>query len=494
MYVLIPDCCSGSYAGEYKNGIREGLGVRTSIPYGEVINFFPEEAALAAEMALKAKRRTGNDGQQGNCADLVNGTNKLSGRRGSLLSQISGDLAEPGNWDNTEEEEPYSGRHASSSGGGACIRDLRMSTKFRCGFVLSSKRSELVQRRQNKLTGAQQPRRPRETGNRSVSRSRESRGRPVQMNVLSTMRLIRMRRNRFLLWINTNYLCHSTSTYHYSQTEEAIDPETVETFAGQWESDARHGYGVCERSDGVMYEGQWYKNKRHGYGQTKFRDGTCEQGRYHYGKLVFLSWSKGTKPHMLLYNYHIKMEVVSSVKRARILAEQARMRATEATENLDNVFTVVERAQRAAESAREYSLETRELVKEMYPDFEQPGIKYLDDMVRLMRVTKHGNQAFESALKAAQEVLAGVQTTGAPDNQDGVDASGSRRTSQNLEVKQGQGSPISRAGSYRLARRSRRRDRSRQQGELEQSFSPSQNRRQVILDSKTNSSFFFFAC
>ncbi|KAF5401477.1 hypothetical protein PHET_04838 [Paragonimus heterotremus] len=264
--------------------------------------------------------------------------------------------------------------------------------------------------------------------------------------------------------------------------EEAIDPETVETFAGQWESDARHGYGVCERSDGVMYEGQWYKNKRHGYGQTKFRDGTCEQGRYHYGKLVFLSWSKGTKPHMLLYNYHIKMEVISSVKRARILAEQARMRANEATENLDNVFTVVERAQRAAESAREYSLETRELVKEMYPDFEQPGIKYLDDMVRLMRVTKHGNQAFESALNAAQEVLAGVQTTGAHNDQDGVNADGSRRTSQNLEVRQNQGSPVSRAGSYRLARRSRRRDRSRQQGELEQSFSPSQNRRQLIRE------------
>ncbi|KAF7259474.1 hypothetical protein EG68_04911 [Paragonimus skrjabini miyazakii] len=276
--------------------------------------------------------------------------------------------------------------------------------------------------------------------------------------------------------------------------EEAIDPETVETFAGQWESDARHGYGVCERSDGVMYEGQWYKNKRHGYGQTKFRDGTCEQGRYHYGKLVFLSWSKGTKPHMLLYNYHIKMEVISSVKRARILAEQARMRANEATENLDNVFTVVERAQRAAESAREYSLETRELVKEMYPDFEQPGIKYLDDMVRLMRVTKHGNQAFESALNAAQEVLAGVQTTGAPNDQNGINASDSRRTSQNLEVKQSQGSPVSRAGSYRLARRSRRRERSRQQGELEQSFSPSQNRRQVILDAKTNKGFFFYAC
>lgn len=104
----------------------------------------------------------------------------------------------------------------------------------------------------------------------------------------------------------------------------------METFAGQWEHDTRQGYGVCERSDGVTYEGQWLRNQRHGYGQTKFQDGTCEQGRYHFGKLVFLSWPKGTKPHMLLYNYHIMREVATSVKRARMFALRARERAKEA--------------------------------------------------------------------------------------------------------------------------------------------------------------------
>lgn len=37
------------------------------------------------------------------------------------------------------------------------------------------------------------------------------------------------------------------------------------------------------------------------------------------------------------------------------------------------VLDYIERAKAAANSAREFSLEARELVREMYPDFEQPG-------------------------------------------------------------------------------------------------------------------------
>lgn len=113
---------------------------------------------------------------------------------------------------------------------------------------------------------------------------------------------------------------------------DAIDPETVETFAGQWEADSRHGYGVCERSDGVIYEGQWVKNQRHGYGQTHFPDGVCEQGKYQNGKLVFLSWPKGAKSYLLLYNYHIMREVANAVKRARNIADDAFVKANEARE------------------------------------------------------------------------------------------------------------------------------------------------------------------
>lgn len=163
----------GSYAGEYKNGVREGLGVRTSIPYGEVINFFPEEAAIAAEIALDIKKRTAlqnllnsthhthhnitnTDNSTHHIVNNNNNNNNTGTRRGSLLSQRSGDVAElddpelSGQDDN--EDEPYFGRRPNPSNiHNKDFKDLRMSCKFKCGFVLSSKRSELMLKRQQKL-------------------------------------------------------------------------------------------------------------------------------------------------------------------------------------------------------------------------------------------------------------------------------------------------------------------------------------------------------
>ncbi len=53
------------------------------------------------------------------------------------------------------------------------------------------------------------------------------------------------------------------------------------------------------------------------------------------------------------------------------------------------VLDYIEKAKAAAGCAREYSLEARELVREMYPDFEQPGTAiihvtlFFDDMLLL---------------------------------------------------------------------------------------------------------------
>ncbi len=53
------------------------------------------------------------------------------------------------------------------------------------------------------------------------------------------------------------------------------------------------------------------------------------------------------------------------------------------------VLDYIEKAKAAAGCAREYSLEARELVREMYPDFEQPGTAiihvtlFFDDMFLL---------------------------------------------------------------------------------------------------------------
>ena len=57
------------------------------------------------------------------------------------------------------------------------------------------------------------------------------------------------------------------------------DVSVVETYAGEWKSDKRSGYGVCERTDGVKFEGEWFNNKKNGYGITTFRDGSTQEGR-----------------------------------------------------------------------------------------------------------------------------------------------------------------------------------------------------------------------
>ncbi|CAH8862721.1 unnamed protein product [Trichobilharzia szidati] len=479
----------GSYAGEYKNGVREGLGVRQSIPYGEVINFFPEEAAIAAEMALDMKKKAAlqsllnsahhshgshhqhhNQQQQHHNYQNDNPNTNSGTRRGSLISQRSGDAAELEDFDlsgqDDNEEEPYSGRRPNPSAGHASkdFKDLRMSCKFKCGFVLSSQRSELMLRRQQKLnhsgSGSSLARNKKEAGRRAKSLTN------LFNRSLSKESIACVRRQGSV----TERSARAVSKFQQTPESvftldqvDAIDPETVETFSGQWEADSRHGYGVCERSDGVVYEGQWVRNQRHGYGQTHFPDGACEQGRYQNGKLVFLSWPKGTKPHLFLYNYHIMREVANAVKRARNIAEDAQIKAKEARENLSKVENAVQLSKKAAELARDYSLETRELVKEMYPDFEQPGIKYLEDMVRLMKVTKRGNQAFDTALQAAKDVIAGVEANLADQaeqqnqqqQQQQQQSEENMRSSMNLDVLNSPKSktPVSRAGSYRLKRR-----------------------------------------
>lgn len=68
--------------------------------------------------------------------------------------------------------------------------------------------------------------------------------------------------------------------------DEEIEPNTVETYAGEWMEDRREGCGVCERTDGFKYEGEWMNNRRHGYGRTTFPDGTVEEGKYRYNVLL----------------------------------------------------------------------------------------------------------------------------------------------------------------------------------------------------------------
>jgi len=68
--------------------------------------------------------------------------------------------------------------------------------------------------------------------------------------------------------------------------------DITETYYGEWNNNSRHGYGVCMRSDGLVYEGQWANDQRQGYGVTTFPQGQVFEG--HYKLNLFVGLKKQT--------------------------------------------------------------------------------------------------------------------------------------------------------------------------------------------------------
>ncbi|BHF81885.1 hypothetical protein SprV_0802502000 [Sparganum proliferum] len=475
----------GIYAGEYKNGIREGLGVRKSIPYGEVLSYYPEAQSAANSSKLDELKKRGK---------LPSKSPELR-HRVSCVSDRSGDVPcdtdvddDPNEIDPDESDpaavvkvdaEPYTAPSSRYNGGFRRDREHEirlLATRFKCGFVLTSRRSDLFIRRIRKL---QSPRRnPFGCRPARASSSRRARtqslsdlfqpdeGLPSQCSGFTGSCMKQLRSS-------TISVHSSPRSPHKKQIAsgdmlelDLVSDDTVEVYSGEWLSDTRHGFGVCERTDGLSYCGQWFKNQRHGLGQTRFQDGTFEQGRYHNGKLVFLALPIGSKPHLALYNYHMMREIHLVLERARTASEAAHKKAIEAREQVSStILDYVEKAKAAAATASEYSLEARELVREMYPDFEQPGVKYLEDIVRMMRVSRRGSPTFEAALQSAKDVIAGVirglTRTGDEESEEEElqpqeDLTLPPKFSFQINANQkNDKKPISRAGSLREQRRAR---------------------------------------
>lgn len=85
---------------------------------------------------------------------------------------------------------------------------------------------------------------------------------------------------------NADQLEMGSNASFLTQNGDISDPNTVETYYGEWKNDKRCGFGICERTDGLRYEGEWYNNKKYGYGVTTFPDGTREEGKYKNNLLV----------------------------------------------------------------------------------------------------------------------------------------------------------------------------------------------------------------
>nr|CDS20751.1 junctophilin [Echinococcus granulosus] len=468
----------GTYCGDYKNGIREGLGVRRSITYGEVLELYPEIKKASNSSKLEDLRKRGKLPSP----LKINLDRRMSFDQGSIDVPCEAVWSSENNSDGVDgvmdgeecDPEPYTAPRDTTSylecamGHRHQNATYRLMVAQRCGFMLSSKRSELFIKRLNKLKhprinpfGCTTPEAPERKRTQSLSMLFTYPEETMPTLPKSYVRQIKD------LYNSSNSLPKIIPAENDTLELDLIADDTVEVYSGEWFSDARHGYGVCERTDGLAYYGQWFKNQRHGFGHTRFPDGTFEQGKYHNGKLVYLALPAGNKPHMVLYNRHVMQEVQKMVHRAMLAGEQAQKKAIEAREQVSmKVLDYIEKAKAAASCAREYSLEARELVREMYPDFEQPGIKYLEDIVRMMRVTRQGSPTFEAALQSAKDVVAGIVrglTRGGGEedeeeeatNQPEEDLTLPPKFSSQLRELQEKKLLMSRAGSVRAQRRAR---------------------------------------
>ncbi|XP_009571162.1 PREDICTED: junctophilin-3-like, partial [Fulmarus glacialis] len=110
-----------------------------------------------------------------------------------------------------------------------------------------------------------------------------------------------------------------------SVIEDDIDATTTEIYVGEWKNDKRSGFGVSQRSDGLKYEGEWANNKRHGYGCMTFPDGTKEEGKYKQNVLV-----SGKRKNLMTSHSRAKAEAaVTAAQKAQEEARIARITAKE---------------------------------------------------------------------------------------------------------------------------------------------------------------------
>ena len=255
---------AGTYQGQWVGGMRQGYGVRQSVPYG-----------MAA--VIRSPLRTS-----------IN----------SLRSEhTNGAALHP------DASPAVAGSPAVSRGGVVLVAHSDSE-------ILKSKKKGLFRR---SLLSGLKLRKSESKSSLASQRSKQSsfRSEAGMSSVSSTASDI-----------------HSTISLgegeaELSAIEDDIDATTTETYMGEWKNDKRSGFGVSERSSGLRYEGEWLDNLRHGYGCTTLPDGRREEGKYRHNVLV-----KGTKRRVLpLKSSKVRQKVDHSVEGAQRAAAIARQKA-----------------------------------------------------------------------------------------------------------------------------------------------------------------------
>lgn len=257
---------SGTYQGQFTNGLRHGYGVRQSVPYG-----------MAS--VVRSPLRTSLSSLR---SEHSNGT----------LPQQDSPAAHP-------ESLPASptitrGGFALSLYADAEAGKVKKGGLFRRGSLLGK-----LKKSESKSSLASQKSRvsflKSESGISSAASDATS----------------------------TASLGEGAEGEEYPPFESDIDATTTETYMGEWKNDKRSGYGVSERSSGLKYEGEWLDNLRHGYGCTTLPDGKKEEGKYRHNVLV-----KGMKKRVIpLKSAKIRQKVDRSVEGAQRAAAIARQKS-----------------------------------------------------------------------------------------------------------------------------------------------------------------------
>ena len=245
----------GTYQGQWHQGMRHGLGIRQSVPYGlaTIIANSNGKNFRSSTMSL----RSGESGLTNNTMNQHNVDVGFDGQpvgaRGGFVLSTQPDIP--------QDHRTSRNRHKSTKKSKSFIRSSSLS-KFKNKFTSTLSLAS------HKSTKSEFTKSARSFNQRDYS---ESRGGTSWASESQWGDGMSEGESQMVGFDQNNPIY-----------DEEIEPNTVETYAGEWHEDRREGLGVCERSDGFKYEGEWIHNRRHGYGRTTFPDGTIEEGKYRY--------------------------------------------------------------------------------------------------------------------------------------------------------------------------------------------------------------------
>ncbi|VDL89416.1 unnamed protein product [Schistocephalus solidus] len=359
----LPLCALGTYAGGWSKGMRQGLGVRKSAPYGlasennRAVRASQSQSSLpSAQDSERGWRGVGSSGS-GNGDQPDRSRSELAIRSGFVL------------------------RSSSQPIGGSPPRGMRDFRSPSPSDKKTSFRKFLMRKlRKPKSTGDLSSVGPHTvgglsaTGTPSLGRFHLGIPRPggsLRSNISGGSQLT----SNSVLDHQSRYFAASGGTPIVDTLDEPLTPNVTETYSGQWNEDRRSGYGVAERSDGLRYEGEWFNNKKDGFGVTYHPDGTKEEGRYKENILV-QSLSKRNKLYLLRHS-KLKESLEEAVRKANEAAKEAQEKSAEvAHQRAQSARSVATSSEGKAEEARRLSEQARTIAREFASDFIQMGIQW----------------------------------------------------------------------------------------------------------------------